>query len=207
MVYVHYVSKTSTGFNISLRTRRFLASSFSNENTTQQLSQPRSALRRSSRQREFQTFNDTKQGNLSRGFSLERVPKEGRIVATVLLQELLISSILKRVLVLAVSACVLPTEVERHADGKETTHGSRGEEDEMARSVARSLDGTEDEGRDGTTKVTLKMGYQQKKPRLMRRRVRTYKANMHSDTNTALQRSTDVVAVPGHTLGNVGVDA
>ena len=30
---------------------------------------------------------------------------------------------------------------------------------------------------------------------------------MHSDTDRALSRSTDVVSVPGDTHGNVGVDA
>lgn len=29
---------------------------------------------------------------------------------------------------------------------------------------------------------------------------------MHSNTNTTLERATNVVAVPGDTLGNVGVD-
>lgn len=34
----------------------------------------------------------------------------------------------------------------------------------------------------------------------------TYKANVHGNTNTALEGTTDVVAVPGDTLRNIGVD-
>jgi hypothetical protein len=36
---------------------------------------------------------------------------------------------------------------------------------------------------------------------------KTYKADVHGNANTALEGAADVVAVPGDTLGYVGVDA
>jgi hypothetical protein len=76
----------------------------------------------------------------------------------------------------------------------------------MTGSVARGFDGAEDESRNGTTKVTLN----ESATRTDTRSIcgwGTYKADMHGDTDSSLQRSTNVVAVPGNTLRHVGVDA
>jgi hypothetical protein len=118
---------------------------------------------------------------------LESVSEERGIVATVLLKDLLLPGVLLRSLVREIASLVLTAEIQRHEDGESTAHRRRREQDEMTGSVARGFDGAEDESRNGTAKIT--------------------KADMHGNTNSSLQRSTNVVAVPGNTLRHVGVDA
>lgn len=85
-----------------------------------------------------------------------------------------------------VTALVLAAEVEGHEDGEDGGHGSGGEESAVARSVVRSIILAEDEAGDGTTQVT--------------------ETDVHGNTDTSLERATNIVTVPGDTLGNVGVD-
>lgn len=92
-----------------------------------------------------------------------------------------------RSLVGEVAAGILAAEVDGHEDGEDSGHGSGGEESSVAGSVVGSIILAEDEARDGTTQVT--------------------EADVHGDADTSLERATDVVTVPGDTLGNVGVDA
>ena len=85
-----------------------------------------------------------------------------------------------------VSAGVLAAEVDGHEDTEDSRHGSGAKESTVTRSVVRSIILSEDETRDGTSKVT--------------------ESDVHGNTDTSLERATDVVTVPGDTLGNVGVD-
>lgn len=77
----------------------------------------------------------------------------------------------------------------------------------MAREVVRSFIRANDETSYGTTKVTL-FGYQSvtASPREVRE-VPTYEADVHGNSDATLDRSTNVVAVPSYTLGNIGVNA
>jgi hypothetical protein len=137
---------------------------------------------------------------------LESVSEERGIVATVLLKDLLLPGVLLRSLVREIASLVLTAEIQRHEDGESTAHRRRREQDEMTGSVARGFDGAEDESRNGTAKITLKKSATRTDIRSICGRG-TYKADMHGNTNSSLQRSTNVVAVPGNTLRHVGVDA
>lgn len=85
-----------------------------------------------------------------------------------------------------VTAGVLATEVDGHEDAEDTTHGGGGDEGPVTTSVVGSVVLAVDKARDSTTEVT--------------------EADVHGNTDTTLERTADVVAVPGDTLGNVGVD-
>lgn len=91
-----------------------------------------------------------------------------------------------RSLVSLVTAGVLAAEVNGHEDAEDAAHGGGGNEGPVAASVVGSVVLAVDKARDGTTEVT--------------------KADVHGNTDTTLEGTTDVVAVPGDTLGNVGVD-
>lgn len=91
-----------------------------------------------------------------------------------------------RSLVSLVTAGVLAAEVNGHEYAEDAAHGGGGNEGPVAASVVGSVVLAVDKARDGTTEVT--------------------KADVHGNTDTTLEGTTDVVAVPGDTLGNVGVD-
>ena len=118
---------------------------------------------------------------------LDGESEEGCVVTPVRLHLLLSSGIFVGSLVGKVSAGVFAAKPDGHEDGKDAGHGSSAEKSAVAGSVVGSIILAEDEARDGTTEVT--------------------EANMHGNTDTTLEGTTDVVTVPCDTLGNVGVDA
>lgn len=117
---------------------------------------------------------------------LDGVSEEGGVVAGVLLHLLLSAGVLMRSLVSLVTAGVLASEVDSHEDAENAAHGSSGDQSPVTGAVVGGIILAVDEARDGTTKVT--------------------EADVHGNTNTTLERTTNVVAVPGDTLGNIGVD-
>ncbi|KAH0294548.1 high-affinity nicotinic acid transporter, partial [Aureobasidium sp. EXF-3399] len=89
-------------------------------------------------------------------------------------------------LVLGISASVLATEVDGHEDLKDERHAHQAKKDEVTSvELGRVLLEVDERSKD-TSEVT--------------------ETDVHGDTDTALGGTTDVVAVPGDTLRNVGVD-
>jgi len=117
---------------------------------------------------------------------LNSVAEETGIVTTLALKLLLSRSVLLRALVLCISASILATEVDGHEDLKEKRHAHQAKKDEMTSvELGRVLLEVDERSKD-TTEVT--------------------ETDVHGNTNTTLCGTTNVVAVPGDTLGNVGVD-
>ena len=85
-----------------------------------------------------------------------------------------------------ITAGVLAAEVDGHEDAEDAGHGGCSNKSPVASSVVGGVILAVDETRDGTTEVT--------------------EADVHGNTDTALEGTSDVVAVPGDTLRDVGVD-
>jgi len=92
-----------------------------------------------------------------------------------------------RRLVDGIPARILASEVDSHESLQRDTHGEQTDQDAVTLNKARTSLGKVDETGKHTTEVT--------------------ETDVHGDTDTALGGSADVVAVPGDTLGHVGVDA
>jgi len=118
---------------------------------------------------------------------LNRVAEECGVVALLPLGISLLLGVLARRLVLTVTAGILAAQVDGHEDGQAESHELASQERAVAGVVLRAVLGEVEVGRDGTTEVA--------------------KADVHGDTNTALQGAADIVAIPGNTLRHVGVDA
>jgi len=91
-----------------------------------------------------------------------------------------------RSLVSGITAGVLAAEVNGHEDAEDAAHGGCGDQSPVTASVVGSVILAVNEAGDGTTEVT--------------------EADVHGNTDTALKGTSDVVAVPGDTLRDVGVD-
>lgn len=85
-----------------------------------------------------------------------------------------------------ITAGVLAAEVDGHEDAEDAGHGGCSDKSPVARSVVGSIVLAVNEAGDSTTEVT--------------------EADVHGNTDTALEGTSDVVAVPGDTLRDVGVD-
>jgi len=138
---------------------------------------------------------------------LNGVAEERCIVATIALGQALLSGVLGGLLVEdAVAACILAAEVEGHENAKEGAHGQRAHQGAVARAEMRLVLGKVAEAGDRTSQVAesdvhaIKQISQNDFSSTAGRRVDSRNAN------TTLRGATDVVAVPGHTLRDVGVD-
>ena len=89
------------------------------------------------------------------------------------------------VLVHLVPPLILPAQPPRHEDAEDGAHGDGAEQDAVTRHEPRSVCIAVDESSNGTAKVT--------------------EADVHGNADATLDGATDVVAVPGHALGHVGV--
>jgi len=120
-------------------------------------------------------------------FRLNSVPEESSIIAPLPLQLLLVIGVLLRLLgVLAVPAGILPAKIESHENAQASAHGEGTDKSAVADIEMGLISAAIDETGNGTTQVT--------------------ETDVHSDTNTTLDATANVVAVPGDTLGYVGVD-
>jgi hypothetical protein len=117
---------------------------------------------------------------------LNSVAEETGIVTTLALKLLLGRSVLLGTLVLCISASVLATEVDGHESLEEQRHAHQAKKDEVTSVELGGVLLEVDERSENTTEVT--------------------ETDVHGDTDTTLGGTTDVVTVPGDTLGNVGVD-
>lgn len=119
--------------------------------------------------------------------TLDRVPEERRVIPLLPLRRLLLLSVLLWLLrVLGVAAHILPAQVGGHDGAEDGAHGNEADEGAVTRVVVRRVSRAVDERGDNTAQVA--------------------EADMHGDTDAALGRAADVVAIPGHTLRDVRVD-
>lgn len=114
------------------------------------------------------------------------VAEKGRVITLVSLSELLLHGIILGSLVFAVTALVFIAEVDGEDSAENSGHCNAAKQNEMAGKVARGFIRTEDKARDGAAEVTH--------------------TNLHGNTNSTLQCTADIVAVPGNGLRDVGVD-
>ena len=118
---------------------------------------------------------------------LNSVAEKAGTVATLPLSNLLSNSVLLRTLVLGVATGVLAAVVDGHPGLEAQAHGQKADEDTVALYEAWSVLWQVDEGGEDTAEVT--------------------ESDVHSDTDTALDGAAHVVAIPGESLGDVGVDS
>lgn len=117
---------------------------------------------------------------------LNGVAEKASVVALLPLGNPFLLGVLAWRLVFAVTAGVLPTQVDGHEDGQNGSHDLAGEKSAEAGVVAGAVLGQEEVGRNGTAQVA--------------------EADVHGNADTALEGTANVVAVPRDTLGDVGVD-
>lgn len=119
--------------------------------------------------------------------NLDGIPEKRSIVPLLALQHLLLLGVLTRRLVLPIASRIFFSEVPGHVGAQHQRHALEGDQGRMSRNIAGGILREVQVRRDGTTQVA--------------------KPYVHGDAYSALQGAADVVAVPGDTLGDVGVDA
>ena len=119
--------------------------------------------------------------------SLHSVSEEGSMVPPLPLGMSLFRCKMIGMLVHLIPPPILPAQPPRHEDAEDCAHGNGAKQDAVTRDEARGIIIAIYKSGNGTAEVT--------------------EADMHGNADATFHRAADVVAVPGHTLGHVGVDA
>lgn len=138
---------------------------------------------------------------------LKGITEEGGVVALLSLGISILWSIFGWRLVFGIAAGILAAEIDGHENLEADAHGDHSDEDGMSGDKLRGVLGQVDKSGDSTSEITCKQFISIESKRGLKMRSQLTKTDVHGNADTTLDAATNVVAVPGHTLGNVGVDS